>query len=63
MIKPMTDLQEKAVNALQVIQDICLDNDCLECPFCVRGRECGITGASPNKWNIEMIDDHWRALI
>ena len=50
----------KIIEALTIIQDICVDNICTTCPFMINNNECGINSSEPDEWNINSFNN-WRA--
>lgn len=56
----MDQRQKDIINALIIIKSVCVSNDkCDYCPFYING--CMIQYVSPDKWDINMDGNIWRA--
>lgn len=59
----MKHTQEEIINALQIIQDICIEmspRPCENCPLAKNG-ECVLQECSPDEWKIKPTLSIWRA--
>ena len=54
--------QEKVLEALKLIRDICSNIHCEDCPFGTRKLKCVLLTESPNEWRIADNEKKtWRA--
>lgn len=54
--------QEEIVKALRIIQGVCDDHICKDCPFSYDKKGCAITNATPTMWEIVEPDAAWHAI-